>query len=148
MLVLRALDGVLFIMPDRVAERCGVLRPALEDTEGSEGCVPVPGISAATLAMIVEFYTRVDESGVLDIPLAAVKARFFDDIPVRPDLFSLMNAANFLDARELLDDACVFMADQLRGKSPEHIRDLLGITTDMTSGDSATIAEQLDWALP
>ena len=79
MLVLRASDGVLFIMPDRVAERCGVLRPALEDTEGSEGCVPVPGISAATLAMIVEFYTRVDESGVLDIPLAAVKARFFDD---------------------------------------------------------------------
>jgi len=141
-------DAATFVLPARVVSRCGTLRRAAE-----AGCVideepvPLPNVTSFVLARVVEFYSKIDEAAMDEVPSRMVKTRFFESMPMRPDLFVVMNAANYLDATELLDDAAVFVADALRGQTPETIRDKLGLRADVTADDAARISKELDWAL-
>jgi hypothetical protein len=148
MLVLTS-DAARFTLPARMVSRCGTLRHVLES-----GCdtledapVPLPNVHSSALARVMQFYAKVDEAALDEVPLRLVKTRFFETMPLRPDLYVLMNAANYLDATELLDDAASFVADLLRAQTPEAIREVLGLRADVTASNAACISKELDWAL-
>jgi hypothetical protein len=48
------------------------------------------------------------------------------------ELFELILAANFLNIRNLLEITCQAVADQIRGKNPEQIRERFGIEVCIT----------------
>ena len=142
-------DSAVFTVPDAVASRCGTLRTAMDECGGVEH-VPAPNVTAGDMASIVEFYTHVGDLSLSSAPpatAAAYKTAFFARMPP-PDLFALMNAANYLDARELLEDASAYVAELIRGKSPEAIRDILHLRADLTAAESAHIGNDFKWAFP
>uniref|UniRef100_A0A0E0BAX3 SKP1-like protein n=1 Tax=Oryza glumipatula TaxID=40148 RepID=A0A0E0BAX3_9ORYZ len=61
-------------------------------------------------------------------------------------LFEIIMAANYLNIEELLDDACTAVADKMRGKKPEEIRDIFEIENDYTPEQEAEVRRENAWA--
>ncbi|KAF0929727.1 hypothetical protein E2562_024419 [Oryza meyeriana var. granulata] len=61
-------------------------------------------------------------------------------------LFEIIMAANYLNIEDLLEDACTTVADKIRGKSPEEIRDQFEIENDYTPEQEAEVRRENAWA--
>ena len=70
----------------------------------------------------------------------------FCDIP-RTELFVLTNAANFLSVKTLLDLLCKTIAEMIRGKKVEEIREILNIKNDYTKVEEDKIRKENEWIL-
>tara|TARA_B100001248_G_scaffold260424_1_gene248584 strand:- start:652 stop:843 length:192 start_codon:yes stop_codon:yes gene_type:complete len=60
-------------------------------------------------------------------------------------LFELILAANFIDLQPLLDLACAQVATQIKGKTPEEIRQTFNIENDFTPEEEEQIREENKW---
>lgn len=141
-------DGFTFTVPDAVADRCGTLVGARDADPDPHSIVPVPNVTASTIARIVKFYNGLGE---LDQRHAGASATqhfvtgFCESMP-RRELFDVMEAANYLEATVLMTHTCSYVADMLRNKSPEQIRDFFMLPVDMTDAEARDAARQLAWA--
>jgi S-phase kinase-associated protein 1 len=57
-----------------------------------------------------------------------------------------LQAANYLDIKELLDLTCQTVADMIKGKSPEEIRTTFNIKNDFTKEEEEEIRRENQWA--
>jgi S-phase kinase-associated protein 1 len=55
-------------------------------------------------------------------------------------------AANYLDIRGMLDLTCQTIADMIKGKSVEEIRETFNIKNDFTPEEEAEIRRENQWA--
>ena len=60
-------------------------------------------------------------------------------------LFEIILAANYLDIKALLDLSCMTVANMVKGKHAEDIRELFGIPNDFTPAEDQ-ICRQNEWA--
>jgi S-phase kinase-associated protein 1 len=60
-------------------------------------------------------------------------------------LAHLTLAANYLDIKPLLDLCCAKITSYIKNKTPEEIRQNLGIVVDMTPEEEAQIREENKW---
>ena len=61
------------------------------------------------------------------------------------DLFEIILAANYIDLQPLLDLACAQVATQIKGKTPEEIRQTFKIENDFTPEEEEQIREENKW---
>ena len=61
-------------------------------------------------------------------------------------LSHLFQAANYLDIKGLLDLTCQTVADMMKGKSPEEIREMFNIKNDLTPEEEEEIRKENAWA--
>lgn len=146
-------DTFTFTVPDGVARKCGTLSHAMDALDSRAGTasapVPLPNVSSNDMVRIVQFYTRYEElkgRGVPQDTLDAWKTTFLEDID-RTELYSLMEAANYLDSAELFDAACTHVANLIKGRGPEEIRRILMLPDDTTGEERREMEEQFAWAL-
>ncbi|KAJ1295462.1 hypothetical protein BS78_01G226300, partial [Paspalum vaginatum] len=78
--------------------------------------------------------------------LEAWDRKFIADLRDNSTLFALIIAANYLGVEDLLDLGCTAVADKMRGKTPEEIRDALGIENDYTPEEEAEVRRENAWA--
>jgi S-phase kinase-associated protein 1 len=62
------------------------------------------------------------------------------------NVFRLIMAANFLDMKPLLDMGCKYIANLIRGRSAEQIRQTLGLVNDFTPQEEERIRKENAWA--
>nr|GFA80526.1 SKP1-like protein 1B [Tanacetum cinerariifolium] len=55
-------------------------------------------------------------------------------------------AANFLEIKKLTDLMCQTIADRIKGKTPEEIREILNIKNDFTPKEEAELRAEHAWA--
>lgn len=58
----------------------------------------------------------------------------------------LIQAANYLDIKPLLDVGCKTVANMIKGKSPEEIRKTFNIQNDFTPEEEDQIRRENEWA--
>lgn len=58
----------------------------------------------------------------------------------------LLQAANYLDIKALLDVGCKTVANMIKGKSPEEIRKTFNIQNDFTPEEEDVIRRENEWA--
>jgi len=58
----------------------------------------------------------------------------------------LLQAANYLDIKPLLDVGCKTVANMIKGKSPEEIRKTFNIQNDFTPEEEEQIRRENEWA--
>ena len=97
-------DGREFSVDQDFVEACSTLQLVGEDTEGP---VPLPNVDAPTLELILK-------GTVPD----------FED---PREIFPLMNALDFLGYEAFLDDCARRVAESIKGRGADEIRDIFGL---------------------
>ncbi|CCW68372.1 unnamed protein product [Phytomonas sp. Hart1] len=144
------------------AKMSGLLKDMLDDQEGGDAIIPIPNVSGRTLRLVLDYmdYHCNNRAGPIEKPLKTK----IDDIICEWDynylykkllkdgdehqheaLIDVIMAANFLNVKDLLDLTCAFVANMIRGKSAEQIRELFNIENDFTPEEEAKIREENRW---
>ncbi|TYI42710.1 hypothetical protein ES332_A01G117800v1 [Gossypium tomentosum] len=58
----------------------------------------------------------------------------------------MIMAANYLDAKDLLEMLTQAVADRIKNKSVEYVRKVFGIENDYTPEEEAELRKQNEWA--
>jgi S-phase kinase-associated protein 1 len=154
---LRASDGEVLDVDVEVAKASVTIKSMLENLgdaeEGEE--IPVANVNSAILKKVIEWAQYHKDDPPVHTDDDESRERRTDDIPqwdqdfLKVDqsvLFELIQAANFLDIKGLLDVTCKTVANMIKGKSPEEIRKHFNIKNDFTPEEEAAIREENRWA--
>lgn len=152
MFTLISSDDERFEVTEAAANMSQTIRHMIEDGCADAG-IPLPNVSATILAKVLEFCNKHAAAAAADSSssnaggdkeLASFDKAFLD---VDTDtLYDLLMAANYLDVKELLDLACQKVADMIRGKTPEQIRQTFGMKNDFSQEEQEEIVKENKWA--
>ncbi|CAN6219174.1 unnamed protein product [Urochloa humidicola] len=162
-------DNEKFEVPEASATLSLTIRHMIEDG-CTDGGVPLPNVSSKILAKVLEYCNKhapaeaaagegssssdaaAGEAGSSSSAAVASneELKVFDDAFVDVDsiatLFDIILAANYLDIKGLLDITCQKVADTIKDKQPEEIREIFQIKNDFTPEEEAEIRKENQWA--
>ncbi|KAK1320624.1 SKP1-like protein 9 [Acorus calamus] len=135
---------------------CRVLSDIMEDVDGggSDESVPIMNVNAKYLKKVMDYCDK-------HVATAAAAVTDGDDqkaveelkkwekkyISVSTnDLFCIIMAANYLNIKGLVDLATQQIANLIKGKRTEEIREFFGIQNDFTPEEEAEYREKYEWA--
>lgn len=107
-----------------------------EDEEEEGATLPLPNVDSNCTGKIIEFMKYYHENKMDDIekPLKSsnlneiIQPWYADFIDVEEELlFSLINAANYMDIQPLLNLGCAKVASLIKNKTPEEIREIFNV---------------------
>ncbi|TPX72115.1 hypothetical protein SpCBS45565_g00717 [Spizellomyces sp. 'palustris'] len=143
--VLQASDNQQFTIEKAVAERSMLLKNMLEDVGDAGEPIPLPNVAGLILKKVIEYCEHHKEDPVPsaeeDKDAFESSRRKADDIDEwdaqfikvgNEELFEIILAANYLDIKPLLDLGCKTVANMIKGKTPEQIREMFNIENDFT----------------
>ncbi|AEO68389.1 07a284ee-cb0f-46ca-9b81-433da5893860 [Thermothielavioides terrestris] len=153
--------GKVFEVERAAAEHSGLVQMLLQDFDDSdlEAIIPISvDVSDKGLAKVFEWMTHSkdlpkttddgsvrgpDDSAVNWKPLTFSDwdKKFFDALDSEA-LYEILIAANYLDIKPLYELGCQFVANMIRGKTTEQIREILNITSDFNPEEELRIREQ------
>jgi S-phase kinase-associated protein 1 len=83
----------------------------------------------------------------MDLPPVEISEWDKSFMKVEQDLlFEIILAANYMDIKGLLDLGCQTVANMIKGKSPEEIRETFNIKNDFTPEEEEQIRRENEWA--
>jgi len=145
-----------------VARQSLLIKDMVEDmdeeelNEGTE--IPLPNVEFEVLKKCVDYMKYHVTAKVAEIPkplqgtieefLKSVKADFelaFIDKLTNETIIEIIMAANYMNINDLLQLMCAVIASQIKGKTPEQIRELFGIENDFTPEEEERIREENKW---
>ncbi|XP_062227703.1 SKP1-like protein 1B [Phragmites australis] len=164
-------DNEAFEVPEAAASMSLTIRHLIEDG-CADGGIPLPNVTAGILAKVLEYCSKHvaasseagsasdaasnseagSSSNAVDAATAPEKEEdlaSFDKafIDVEQDtLYDLLMAANYLEVKGLLDLACQKVADMIKGKTPDAIRQTFKIKNDFSPEQEEKIREEYQWA--
>ncbi|ESQ34779.1 hypothetical protein EUTSA_v10008964mg [Eutrema salsugineum] len=156
-IVLRSSDGESFEVDEAVAVESQTIKHMIEDDCAGNG-IPLPNVNSAILSKVIEYCKKhVDaaaaaSSGEKDICAPTDEdneLKTWDAAFVNVDqatLFDLILAANYLNITGLLDLTCKTVADMMRGKTPEQMREIFNIKNDYTKEEEEEVRRENQWA--
>ncbi|XP_004965640.1 SKP1-like protein 1A [Setaria italica] len=163
MFTLISCDDERFEVTEAAANMSQTIRHMIEDG-CADGGVPLPNVDAKTLAKVLEYCNRHAAAAASPEPAAAGPAATasasagkdddddlasFDKAFVDVDkdtLYNLLLASNYLEVKGLLDLTCQKVADMIKGKMPDQIRQTFGIKNDFSPEEDEEIRKEYSWA--
>ena len=156
MITLKSSDGEEFEVEEAVAMESQTIRHMIEDDCADNG-IPLPNVNSKILSKVIEYCNKhvhaaaAAKAGSDDVGAAAgggEDLKNWDAEFVKVDqatLFDLILAANYLNIKGLLDLTCQTVADMMKGKTPEEIREIFNIKNDFTKEEDE-IRRENQWA--
>jgi S-phase kinase-associated protein 1 len=151
MITLRSSDSEEFEVEEAVAMESQTIRHMIEDDCADNG-IPLPNVNSKILAKVIEYCNKHVHSTAVDTTNASgggEDLKSWDAEFVKVDqatLFDLILAANYLNIKGLLDLTCQTVADMMKGKTPEEIREIFNIKNDFTKEEEDEIRRENQWA--
>ena len=135
-LSLNSSDNVKVTIDSKSAERSVLLKGLLQDYS-DENDIPMPDIKGEILKKCVEYMTHYKDTEPKDIPRPLPSPNLLDvtdewDVNFisgidLDSVFEIINAANYLDLKSLLDLSCSRIASIMKGKTAEEIRNIFNL---------------------
>ncbi|SCU98531.1 LAFA_0G18558g1_1 [Lachancea sp. 'fantastica'] len=170
--VLVSVEGERFTVERKIAERSLLLKNYLNDMqdnglqsgsdsdsdedgadEDDEIVMPVPNVRSSVLQKVIEWAEHHRDSNFPDEndddARKTAPADPWDREFLKVDqemLYEIMQAANYLNIKPLLDAGCKVVAEMIRGRTPEEIRRTFNIVNDFTPEEEAAIRRENEWA--
>lgn len=152
MVVLMSSDGETFQVEEKVAIQSQTIKNFVEDCGDDSGNFPLPNVRTPVLAKVVEYLKQhVNDDNALADPAVSKNEDLdkFDQEFVKVDqdmLFDILLAANYLNVEKLLNLLCKTVADMMRGKDTEQIRQTFNIKNDYTPEEEEEVRWENSWA--
>jgi S-phase kinase-associated protein 1 len=157
----KSCDGKEFVLPEKVAKMSktlGDLLHQLGSQDKDEDAIPLSKISREVLERVVEWMIYHTENENVDeehfVQNDGGKTAKIDEIYLWDreyvkrnyvNIFDIIQAANYLDIKDLLKLACRRVAKMLQGKTPEEIRIMFSIQNDLTPAEEEQIRKENAW---
>jgi S-phase kinase-associated protein 1 len=150
-------EGFELAVDRKIIERSILIRTLLEDIGESESPIPLPNVSGPILSKVIEYCTHHQHD-----PLTPTTHALDDDTRSRTEesmsewdeqfcrvdqgtLFEMILAANYLDIKSMLDLTCRAVANMIKNKSPEEIRQTFNIVNDFTPEEAEQAKRENAW---
>ncbi|OVA04037.1 SKP1 component [Macleaya cordata] len=144
-ITLKSSNNGIFDVDEAVALETQTIKHMIENCCADNG-IPLPNVTCNILAKVIEYCKKHVEtsSNEEDEDLKAWDAEFVN--VDQGTLFDLKLAANYLDIKNLLDLTCQTVADMIKGKTPEEIRQTFNIVNDFTPEEEEEVHRENQWA--
>ncbi|KAL1222764.1 SKP1-like protein 18 [Cardamine amara subsp. amara] len=149
-IVLNSCDGESFEIDESVAREFQIIAHMIEDNCAGKA-IPIENISGSILFLVIEYGKKHVEAGVIDEEdeeakkkLAAWDTEFMEKLDLET-IFGLLVAANYLNFQGLLDCASQTVADFIKDKEPEEVREIFHIENDFTPEEEEAIRKEVAW---
>lgn len=142
---LQSSDGVIFDVDIEVAKMSMTIKTMLEDLgpeSNDDEPIPLPNVRSKVLKKVIDWATYHKNNPQETFEDDNEKDKCVDDIEpwdmeflnlANSEIFAIILAANYLDVKGLLDAACKTVANMMRGKSADEIRDRFEIPKECVS---------------
>ncbi|XP_058069011.1 SKP1-like protein 1A [Magnolia sinica] len=142
---LKSSDGEEFVIDEAVAVQLQTIKHMIED-DCTENGIPLPNVTGKILSKVIEYCKKhVEETDCSSND--ELKAWDADFVKVdQAILYDLILAANYLNIKSLLELTCDRVADMIKGKTPEEIRQTFNIKNDFTPEEEKEIRRENQWA--
>eukprot|EP00041_Stephanoeca_diplocostata_P002998 m.31142 g.31142 ORF g.31142 m.31142 type:complete len:177 (-) comp13951_c0_seq1:459-989(-) len=158
MITLQSSEGKNVQVPVTQVRMSITIRNMLEDLgmdEGEDFDEPIPllNVTADILDKVVEFFqqyegrkTELTEREEQELRESVISGwdKTFVEVPMAT-LFEMIKAANFLDIKPMLNLTCKAVAEMIKGKSQDEIKDLFGIQGDFTEEEVRQLLQENPW---
>ncbi|ORX53816.1 E3 ubiquitin ligase SCF complex, Skp subunit [Piromyces finnis] len=131
---LESSDGKIFNIDKDVAIKSQLINNMLEDVEETENeSIPLPNVTGEILEKVIEYcqHHRGDNFDEYEYDDEESKdnwdQEYLESFSTKEQLFDTALAANYMDIKTLLNLTCRHIADNIRGKTAEEIRDYFNI---------------------
>ena len=159
LLKLKSSDNVIFEVDEATATKIGTIKAMMDDgvvcnSDGNVDLViPLVNVKSEILCMIVEWckkHTTNDDDNINNNShnkdeLKAWDAEFVKDID-QAILYHLLMAADYMNVTELVDILITKVANMIKGKKAEEIREKFKIKNDFTPEQQEEIRKKNLWA--
>jgi S-phase kinase-associated protein 1 len=140
-LILTSSDGIKVSIDEKSASRSTLVKGLLQDYQ-EEKDIPMPEVRGDVLKKVVEYLIHYKDSEPREIPKPLPSANlventdewdanFINSIDL-DTTFDLINTANYMDIKPLLDLSCAKVASVMKNKTAEEIRNMFNIECDLT----------------
>jgi len=127
----------------------------MPEDDDTVGPIPLPNVSGSVLEKVITYVTHYHEHPDPDAEKKTEAERRSAEIPEwdkafcaelnMEGLFNLILAANYLDIKPLLDLTCKTVANMIKGKTPEEIKTLFGVTREFTPEEEEQVKRENPW---
>ena len=157
-ITLQSSDKVELTIDRKAAELSVLIHDLLEDIgeSATTEAIPIANVNGVILAKVIEWckhhcndppVTSTDDDTNSRKKTADIDEWDQNLLQVDQDtLFQIILAANYLDIKALVDVGCKTVANMIKGKSPEEIRQTFNIKNDFTPEEEAQIRRENEWA--
>ncbi|KAK6775208.1 hypothetical protein RDI58_026209 [Solanum bulbocastanum] len=142
-LILKSSDGDEFEIEESVAVQSGTIKNMVDD---DYTLIPLPNVNTQNLIVIIEYMkkhgekTDSNEEEIKEFDKEFMKDKSYHN------MFHLVIAANYLHIRDLMDLLCQTIADRIKNKSVNAVRQIFSITNDYTPEEEEKVREEHKWA--
>ena len=152
--ILISSDDIKFSVPVAVANCSGLVKSMIEDETDYSDPIPIMGVNAENLTKLIAFCAHFLEEPMPEIEKPIRSNVFSDIVPPWYDtfadmdhaaLFQLVEAANYMDVKPLLDLICAKIASMIKDKSVEDIRSTFQIPNLCTPEEEEAFREECKW---
>lgn len=147
-LTLKSFDGEEFLVEKHVALQSTLIQTMLDSDCSSADVIPLPKIDARTLAQVLDYckkHADASSSSSKQEELNGFDSEFLKDMDMGA-LFNLVLAANFMEIKGLLDITAQKIADTIKDKPHQEVREIFHVENDYTPEEEAAVREENRWA--
>lgn len=148
-------DDDFITVPENIAKMSKTIETLLEDLGNTDAPIPLHNVTSATMKNVIEYLEwraenplpteeEEDPKSYTEPPALSDFEKNFVDIE-KEVMCELILAANYLDIKPLLELTCRTVAESLKGKDPEEVRQILNIKNDFTPEEEKRITEEKQW---
>jgi S-phase kinase-associated protein 1 len=156
-------SGKFYIISRETAKMSNLLKDILEDkADGEIVEIPIPKINGKTLSTIMMYMNYFVDNKAASIPkplntslrsyLSEWEKNFLDNFLLENGnekehhvLIDVLAGAHFLTIESLTSLSCAAVADMMKGKTTEQIRELFNIENDFTPEEEEQIRKETKW---
>ncbi|KAH7687494.1 S-phase kinase-associated protein 1 [Dioscorea alata] len=148
MVTLVSSDEKEFEVEERVAKMSNLLKAMIEGGVSMNKPIRIVIVSGDVLGTVLEYCEKHAKAGEGEEQKAMME-EFDQEFMEKTNLdvlYGLMVASNYLEIEGLLELTTQRVADMIKGKKPEEIRELFGIKNDFDPEEYAEISRDFTWA--
>ena len=152
-IILMGDDQKQVVMDSVFAKYSTTIKNLLEDSPEKGTPIPI-NISSETLTFVKNFcsFFHLEDTTTTEKKEDSKeqkeqneKRNTFLSTLEQEQLFSLILACNYLDIKCMLDSCCQFVANMIKGKTPENIRSMFNIKNDFTPEEEEQLRKENEW---